>query len=200
MYSGGNAMVKNFIEAERDQDADCARIEAAVRLAEREIAFLAERPLDPAEKREKWCTIRDRTILAVRDVRHNVVRRATEARDIKKQLTDTLLRERAGRNDARAAPLRGVAQLAFEEQLARICCSAEKVDALITELFFNHRSVERLFTSPPKTHAAAEPPFHWTHPGLAATGTSGAAQASVLGPASFTARNTQSPGNGPTRR
>ncbi len=56
-------MVKNFIEAERDQDADCARIEAAVRLAERDIAFLDERPLDPEEKREKWCTIRDRTIL-----------------------------------------------------------------------------------------------------------------------------------------
>jgi hypothetical protein len=76
-------MLKDAIEAERaerDQDADCARIDAAIRLREQDIAALEDRQLDPDEMRKQWSTIRDRTILAIRDVVHNVAKRASEAK------------------------------------------------------------------------------------------------------------------------
>ena len=73
-------MLKTFIEAERDQNADCARIEAAVRLAEQDFTSLGNRQLDPDEKQKKWICLRDRTILAVRDVRRNMISRANEAK------------------------------------------------------------------------------------------------------------------------
>ena len=60
-------MLKDAIEAERaerDQDADCARIDAAMALGERDIAALEDRQLDPNEMRKQWFAIRDRTILA----------------------------------------------------------------------------------------------------------------------------------------
>jgi hypothetical protein len=76
-------MLKDAIEAdraERDQDADCARIDAAIGLSEQDIAALEDRQLDPDEMRKQWSTIRDRAILAIRDVVHNVVKRAKEAK------------------------------------------------------------------------------------------------------------------------
>ena len=76
-------MLKDAIEAERaerDQDADCARIDAAIGLSEQDIAALEDRQLDPDEMRKQWSTIRDRTILGIRDVVHNVVKRANEAK------------------------------------------------------------------------------------------------------------------------
>jgi hypothetical protein len=72
-------MFKNIIELERDQVADCARIDAAIRLAERDFATLDSRHFDPEEVRRKWTIIRDRTILAIRDVRRNIAQRASEA-------------------------------------------------------------------------------------------------------------------------
>jgi len=86
---------KTLFEAERDQDADCTRIDAAVRLAEQDIAALASRRLDPDQTHRKWSEIRDRTILAVRDVRRNIVKRANEAKKIKKEMIETFFRERA---------------------------------------------------------------------------------------------------------
>jgi hypothetical protein len=89
-------MLDDLIErAERDQDTDCARIDAAIGLAEQEITALESGQLDPDEKRKKWCAIRDRTILAVRDVRHHIVRRATEARETETRMIKEWLRERA---------------------------------------------------------------------------------------------------------
>ena len=38
MVLGGIGMLKDIIEAERDQNADCARIGAAIHLAEQDIA------------------------------------------------------------------------------------------------------------------------------------------------------------------
>src|SRR5262245_47715355 len=64
----GQGMRKNLIEVEREQQADCARIDAAVRLAEQEFANLYRRDYGPGEMRRKWIGVRDRTILAVRDV------------------------------------------------------------------------------------------------------------------------------------
>jgi hypothetical protein len=65
-------------QAERDQDADCARIDAAIALAEKDIAAVEDRQLAPDEIRKQWFAIRDRTVLAIRDVRNNIVRRANE--------------------------------------------------------------------------------------------------------------------------
>jgi hypothetical protein len=81
--------------AERNQEADCALIDAAVRLAEKEIAFLEGRQLGPDELRKKWCGIRDRTILAVRDVRRNIVRRADEAKETERRIIEKWFREKS---------------------------------------------------------------------------------------------------------
>jgi hypothetical protein len=88
-------MLKNVIEAERDQDADCTRIDAAVRLAEQEIAALESRQLDLDQTHKEWSKIRDRTILAVRDVRRNIVKRAHEAKETQWGMIETFFRERA---------------------------------------------------------------------------------------------------------
>jgi len=91
-------MLKDLLEAERaerNQEADCALIDAAVRLADREIAFFEGRQLDPDELRKKWCAIRDRTILVVRDVRRNVVRRANEAKETERWLIEKWFREKS---------------------------------------------------------------------------------------------------------
>jgi len=66
-------------QAERDQDADCARIDAAIRLGEQEIVALGDRSLDSDEMRREWSAIRDRTIIGIREARHSVVNRANEA-------------------------------------------------------------------------------------------------------------------------
>jgi hypothetical protein len=79
--------------AERDQDADCARIDATISLSEQEIAALEDQQLDSDELRKRWSAIRDRTILAIRDVVNNVVKRAAEARATEAWMIQTLERE-----------------------------------------------------------------------------------------------------------
>jgi hypothetical protein len=69
--SRAGLMLKDAVQAERDQEADCARIDAAVRLAETALAALASS--DEAHKRR--CELRDGTILSVADVRRNIIRR-----------------------------------------------------------------------------------------------------------------------------
>jgi hypothetical protein len=76
-------MLKDAIEAERaerDQEADCAGIDAAIVLSEQDITALEDQQLDPVEMQKRWSVIRDRTILAIRDVVHNVAKRADEAK------------------------------------------------------------------------------------------------------------------------
>ena len=84
-------MLKDSAQAEREQEADCARIEAAVRLAETAIAALAGS--DEAHKRQ--CELRDRTILTVADVRRNIVRRAEQAKETRKELIETFFQRSA---------------------------------------------------------------------------------------------------------
>ena len=91
-------MLKNIIDAERDQDADCARIDAAIHLAERDIATLESWQLDSDEARKGWFAIRDRTILAIRDVRRNVIKRANEAKETERWMIEKFFRERANGN------------------------------------------------------------------------------------------------------
>jgi len=79
--------------AERDQDADCVRIDAAISRSEQEIAALEDQQLDSDELRKQWSAVRDRTILAIRDVVNNVVQRAAEARATEAWMIQTLERE-----------------------------------------------------------------------------------------------------------
>jgi len=77
-------MLKDAVQAERDQEADCARIDAAVSLAETALAGLASS--DEAHKRR--CELRDGTILSVADVRRNIIRRAKQAEETRKEMID----------------------------------------------------------------------------------------------------------------
>ena len=96
--SRGIGMLKDIIEAERDQNADCARIGAAIHLAEQDIAALESRQLDSDEARKGWCAIRDRTILAIRDVRRNVIKRANKAKETETWMIEKFFREKANGN------------------------------------------------------------------------------------------------------
>jgi hypothetical protein len=79
--------------AERAQEADSARINAAVEAAENAITALATRQLDSTELRNEWAAIRDRTILAVRDVRHNIMKRSATASETQRWMEEKWLRE-----------------------------------------------------------------------------------------------------------
>ena len=89
-------MLKDVIEAEqaeRDQDADCARIDAATAEAEREIAALDGQHLEPHDMRREWSAIRDRTILAIRDVRRDIAKRARDAKETETWIVEKLVRQ-----------------------------------------------------------------------------------------------------------
>ena len=64
---------RTILQAERDQKADEARIDVAITKAESEIAALEQRHLGPKELQRAIITIRDQAILAIRDVRKNMV-------------------------------------------------------------------------------------------------------------------------------
>jgi hypothetical protein len=81
--------------AERDQDVDSARIDAAIDLAGQEIAALQTRQLDPDEARKQWFAICDHTILAVRDVRRDIMRRANEAKETQTGMIEKFFSEKA---------------------------------------------------------------------------------------------------------
>jgi hypothetical protein len=99
-------MLRNIVEAERDQDADCTRIGAVVRLAEQDIAVLKRGQLDPDEAHKKWSAIRDQTILAVRDIRRNVVKRADEAKETHREMIEAFFRDRGAHpEDNKGRPL-----------------------------------------------------------------------------------------------
>ena len=82
-------MLNDVIQAERDQEADCARIDALVHLAERDMS----RARYHQEISKHWSAIRDRTVLTVRDVRRNIVQRADEAKQTLKEMTEAFFRE-----------------------------------------------------------------------------------------------------------
>jgi hypothetical protein len=83
-------MLKDAVQAEREQEADCARIDAAVRLAESAIAALA----GSNEVHKHRCELRDRTILSVADVRRNIVRRARQAEETRREMVEASFRDR----------------------------------------------------------------------------------------------------------
>ena len=79
--------------AERDQDADCARIDAGIDAAEKAIAAIEARQPYPDKRREQLSTIRDRTILAIRNVRHNIMTRASKAKQTESWMVQKWLRD-----------------------------------------------------------------------------------------------------------
>jgi hypothetical protein len=125
-------MLKNVIEAKRAaraQDADCARINGAIRLAEQDIEAL-ERQLYPNEMGKNWSEIRDRTIFMIRDVRQNMLKRAHEAK-----ATETWLLE----SPVACADCRELSEL-----LSRIYRSAEEMDARIASVLNGQLSGRRV--------------------------------------------------------
>jgi hypothetical protein len=88
-------MLRTFIEAEQDQRADCARIDAAVENAQEQISALPDRCLSPEDAHNKRLAICDRTILLLRDVRGNILRRADEAKETRRRIVEAFLRDEA---------------------------------------------------------------------------------------------------------
>src|ERR1700730_13557309 len=80
-------------QAERDQDADCARIDGAIDTAQKAIAAIEASQPYPDERREQLSAIRDRTILAIRNVRHNIMKRANKAQQTERWMVQKWLRE-----------------------------------------------------------------------------------------------------------
>jgi hypothetical protein len=83
-------MLKDSVQAEREQEADCARIDAAIRLALTAIAAVANS--DEAHKRR--CDLRDRTVLSVADARRNIIRRAKQAKETRRKMIEALFHDR----------------------------------------------------------------------------------------------------------
>ena len=122
------AVLKDIIEAgraARAQDADCARVSGAIRLAEQDIAVLASRQLHADEMCKQWTAIRDRTIFMIRDVRRNIISRAHEAKEAEKWMVEKFALSRS----------RELSKL-----LSRIYRSAEEVDTRVAALFCAHLS------------------------------------------------------------
>jgi hypothetical protein len=143
-------MRKNLIEVEREQLADCARIDAAVRLAEQEFANLYRRDYGPEEMRRKWISVRDRTILAIRDVRHNIAQRAREASRARARLMEkSALASVLSLVDDTGAADKALPQFATIgarndlERLARIARWAEELDARYTRWLCAQSIAER---------------------------------------------------------
>jgi hypothetical protein len=91
-------MLRDAVEAERaqrDQDADCARIEAAIGMAKQAITALEHQQLDAEEMQQKWSTVRDQTIFVIREVRRNVLRRAKEAKETERSMIQQFWQEQS---------------------------------------------------------------------------------------------------------
>ena len=83
-------MLPRVLEIERRQLADYARVDYAITKGEDEIAALEELWLGPNELRRKTSVVRDETVLAVREVRNNMAKRALTAKKMKGSLVESL--------------------------------------------------------------------------------------------------------------
>ncbi len=89
------ALFKRIIKAERDQKADQARIDAAIAKAEQQIAVLVRRPITREQLHKAIIAVRDRTVLAICNVRRNMQTRTVEAKNIEEGLSDEFLRQKS---------------------------------------------------------------------------------------------------------
>ena len=75
-------MLPKVLEMERCQLADYPRVDYAITKGEDEIAALEELRLGPDELRRETSVVRDQTVLAVREVRKNMAKRAISAKNM----------------------------------------------------------------------------------------------------------------------
>src|SRR2546422_2638997 len=83
-------MLPKVLEIERHQLADYARVDYAITKGEDEVAALEELCLGPNELRREASVVRDRTVLAVREVRNNMAKRAITAKNMQGSLVESL--------------------------------------------------------------------------------------------------------------
>jgi hypothetical protein len=83
-------MIPKVLEIERYQLADYARVDYAITKAEGEIAALEELWPGSNELRRESSVVRDRTVLAVREVRKNMAKRAIIAKNMQGSLVESL--------------------------------------------------------------------------------------------------------------
>jgi hypothetical protein len=83
-------MLAKVLEIERQQVADYARVDYAVTKGEDEVAALEELSLRPNELQRESSAVRDRTVLAVREVRNNMAKRAITAKKMQGSLVESL--------------------------------------------------------------------------------------------------------------
>ena len=81
-------MLPKVLEIERHQLADYARVDYAVTKGEDEVAALEELCLGPNELRREASVVCDRTVLAVREVRSNMAKRALTAKNMRGSLVE----------------------------------------------------------------------------------------------------------------
>ena len=115
-------MLKDAVQAERDQEADCARIDADS-LAETAIATLASSD----EGHERRRGLRDQTILSVGDVRRNIIRRARQAEETRREMVEASFRDRVPSQSIieYAAMLHGVSTSALVHHLQYLIRSGD---------------------------------------------------------------------------
>jgi hypothetical protein len=87
---GMATMLPKALEIERHQLADYARVDYAITKGEDEVAALEELCLGPNELRREASVVRDRTVLAVREVRNNMAKRAITAKNMQGSLVESL--------------------------------------------------------------------------------------------------------------
>jgi hypothetical protein len=104
---GMSTMLPKVLEIERYQLADYARVDYAITKGEDEVATLEELRLGPNELRRKTSVVRDRTVLAVREVRNNMAKRAITVKNMQESLVKSLRqRSRFAAEDTVDASLR----------------------------------------------------------------------------------------------
>jgi hypothetical protein len=83
-------MIPKVLEIERCQLADYARVDYAITKGEDEIAALEELWPGSNELRRESSVVRDRTVLAIREVRKNMAKRAITAKNMEGSLVESL--------------------------------------------------------------------------------------------------------------
>jgi len=99
-------MLPKVLEIERRQLADYARVDYAITKGEDAIAALEELWLGPNELRRETSVVRDRTVLAVREVRNNMAKRAITAKNMRRTLSTRVYARDASRVWSAYRPLR----------------------------------------------------------------------------------------------
>jgi hypothetical protein len=148
-------MPPKVLEIERRQLADYARVDYAITKGEDEIAALEELWLGPNELRRETSVVRDRTVLAVREVRNNMAKRAITAKKMQGSLVESLRqRSRFAVVDSVDASLRArcFASLECIPTLTLIC---HFIDAIKTGDFGRAESVRFEFLTREDRHEYA---------------------------------------------